>query len=271
MGFFDKKATCAVCGKEVGLNRFKVKQSDEWVCPDCLKAAGGMARVNLSKVTIEDIRALISESSRQQEVYPEQPKESAEGSNGKAISLQNAEGMYEYCLQNKFGSGMTKAWGIKHFQVVEGNLMPGEKVYMAFMGLHNYVSAQKHDGNFAYVITNKRIMMGQKKAIGQVFQTVKIENINDVTFKSSLLMGVLTIDTYKETFNVGLDKYSAQNINKKVHEIIEQIKNDAAPVAAPAQAPISAADEIKKFKGLLDIGAITQEEFDAKKKQLLGL
>ena len=30
-------------------------------------------------------------------------------------------------------------------------------------------------------------------------------------------------------------------------------------------------DELKKFKDLLDSGAITQEEFDAKKKQLLGL
>ena len=33
----------------------------------------------------------------------------------------------------------------------------------------------------------------------------------------------------------------------------------------------SNADELKKFKELLDIGAITQEEFDQKKKQLLGL
>ncbi len=33
----------------------------------------------------------------------------------------------------------------------------------------------------------------------------------------------------------------------------------------------SSADEIKKYKELLDIGAITQEEFEAKKKQLLGL
>ena len=31
------------------------------------------------------------------------------------------------------------------------------------------------------------------------------------------------------------------------------------------------ADEIKKYKELLDGGIITQEEFDAKKKQLLGL
>lgn len=34
---------------------------------------------------------------------------------------------------------------------------------------------------------------------------------------------------------------------------------------------VSAADEIAKYKDLLDSGAITQEEFDAKKKQLLGL
>lgn len=34
---------------------------------------------------------------------------------------------------------------------------------------------------------------------------------------------------------------------------------------------VSAVDELKKFKELLDLGIITQEEFDAKKKQLLGL
>ena len=33
----------------------------------------------------------------------------------------------------------------------------------------------------------------------------------------------------------------------------------------------SVADELKKFKDLLDMGVITQEEFDAKKKQLLVL
>lgn len=38
--------------------------------------------------------------------------------------------------------------------------------------------------------------------------------------------------------------------------------------SSPATDPL---DEIKKLKGLLDIGAITQEEFEAKKKQLLDL
>lgn len=37
------------------------------------------------------------------------------------------------------------------------------------------------------------------------------------------------------------------------------------------EVPPSNADELKKFKELLDGGVISQEEFDAKKKQLLGL
>ena len=39
----------------------------------------------------------------------------------------------------------------------------------------------------------------------------------------------------------------------------------------PSIAASSSADEILKYKNLLDCGVITQEEFDAKKKQLLGL
>ena len=45
----------------------------------------------------------------------------------------------------------------------------------------------------------------------------------------------------------------------------------AAATEAPAPQAVSAADEILKFKQLLDAGVITQEEFNAKKAQLLGL
>lgn len=48
----------------------------------------------------------------------------------------------------------------------------------------------------------------------------------------------------------------------------------AAPVAPTPAAPASvseAADDLMKLKELLDAGILTQEEFDAKKKQLLGL
>ncbi|WP_304675966.1 SHOCT domain-containing protein [uncultured Lactobacillus sp.] len=45
----------------------------------------------------------------------------------------------------------------------------------------------------------------------------------------------------------------------------------AVEQSTPQPSPADPLDEIKKLKGLLDIGAITQEEFDAKKKQLLNL
>ena len=50
----------------------------------------------------------------------------------------------------------------------------------------------------------------------------------------------------------------------------ERTREQTTPVLTTSDS-ISAADEILKFKNLLDIGAITQEEFDTKKKQLLGL
>ena len=53
-----------------------------------------------------------------------------------------------------------------------------------------------------------------------------------------------------------------------VKERVSDIKNRESQ---PYQSQVSAADEIKKFKELFDMGIITQEEFDAKKKQLLGL
>lgn len=53
-----------------------------------------------------------------------------------------------------------------------------------------------------------------------------------------------------------------------IHACVMKDKN--APVNAPVVSPISSADELKGYKELLDAGAITQEEFDAKKKQLLG-
>ena len=51
-------------------------------------------------------------------------------------------------------------------------------------------------------------------------------------------------------------------------EVICKTRESAS---APAQSPLSGADEILKYKQLLDMGAITQEEFNAKKKQILGL
>lgn len=52
-----------------------------------------------------------------------------------------------------------------------------------------------------------------------------------------------------------------------LNELLSNLQTDSNK----RMTPTIAADELKKYKELLDNGVITQEEFDAKKKQLLGL
>ena len=53
--------------------------------------------------------------------------------------------------------------------------------------------------------------------------------------------------------------------------LIERQQNKVSATVETTAPKSDEADQIKKYKELLDSGIITQEEFDAKKKQLLGL
>jgi len=66
---------------------------------------------------------------------------------------------------------------------------------------------------------------------------------------------------------------SLQNVDiaRNIVEYIEGKREEIKLNRANSSSVPSSADELKKYKDLLDDGIITQEEFDAKKKQLLGL
>lgn len=65
---------------------------------------------------------------------------------------------------------------------------------------------------------------------------------------------------------------SERAVQQAVYETPTQaFAYDRQPNLVASSRSANATDEIKKYKELLDMGAITQEEFDAKKKQLLGL
>ena len=61
--------------------------------------------------------------------------------------------------------------------------------------------------------------------------------------------------------------------NELAQEITNYIENKILEHSTPTTVvqQMSVADELKKFNDLLDRGVISQEEFEAKKKQLLGL
>lgn len=187
---------------------------------------------------------------------------------------RNANDMYKYCIDNNYGMGTDKSWALKHFQLIERSLGSDEEILMCFIGLHNYISSSKHDSNFAYAVTNKRIIMAQKKMIGEIIQTVSLKNVNDITMTTGAITGIITIDTVKETFNVAINKSAARNINDKIHELIldiQESKVNSGEQKIRVEQTYSSVDEILKFKELFDMGVITEEEFNIKKKQILGI
>lgn len=192
--------------------------------------------------------------------------------------MRTAQEMYDYCLTNNYGQGLTKKWVLKHFDLIADTLQPTEDVKMCFIGLHNYVSPTKHDQNFAFAITDKRFIIAQKRVIGQAIQTVMLDQINDVTYASGVIFATITFDTLKERFNVGVNKSVGQSINNVIHDVVWSVKKGVttpAPTPSFASAPKTMTlkektETIKELKELLDSGALTQTEFDQQKAQILN-
>lgn len=148
---------------------------------------------------------------------------------------------------------------------MEKQLSPGENVILCFMGLHNYISLTKHDNNFAYAITDRRIIIAQKHMVGEVTQTILLDNINDITYKKGVAFGVITIDSIKERFNVALENTNSDKLYSLIHELIFKLKNEKS---SPASGNYRDLEDLKR---LSDKGIITQREFEIKKKQILNL
>lgn len=96
--------------------------------------------------------------------------------------------------------------------------------------------------------------------------------------KREILIGTTTNlsiqgDLNKILFCSGM--FSYKKANEYAKEVFEVLYNTFKSYKENGETSntttVSSADEIKKYKDLLDAGAITQEEFEAKKKQLLGL
>ena len=102
--------------------------------------------------------------------------------------------------------------------------------------------------------------------------------------KSGFQIGYLHFETAGGIMNNRASNFFNENTftwdtskqsNEKMEEVanyckgkVDEYKSGKHNQSAAAPSP---ADELKKFKALLDMGVISQEEFDAKKKQILGL
>ncbi len=140
-------------------------------------------------------------------------------------------------------------------------LISGSLFYGSIVGLFVSIILS----SYQMVITNKRVY--GKILFGRQVD-IPLDQISSVSI-TGLFKG---ISVYSNS-----GKVSFGNITnyKEMHNVISNLliarqeKNFCFDT--PSVSATSNADEIKKYKELLDIGAITKEEFDAKKKQLLDL
>ena len=72
-------------------------------------------------------------------------------------------------------------------------------------------------------------------------------------------------------YNAVTDENAVVFTGKENYEIALKIKDYILSYSPQTQNALSGADELVKFKKLLDDNVISQEEFDIKKKQLLNL
>lgn len=145
-------------------------------------------------------------------------------------------------------------------ELVMAGMMLG--AMMAVCGVAIFV-LMKYQGKMSITVTPSRVF-------GRTMYSEVSLPMDSITMTNKNGMKNLRIESPSENFMFSFGNKQIRNdVYDVINQQIAQRNNNKGNVTVVNNA--SNADELKKYKDLLDSGVITQEEFDAKKKQLLGL
>lgn len=261
MGFFDLKAICSICKKEVGLNRYKT--ADGWICPYCSKLCGYNLSTPTRTKTKTDILADIQAMNTQKE---ELLKFNTTKKIGNYIEFDEENRQWlvpDGFFGNKKNPHIYSFDDIAEYELLEN----GDSITKG--GLGRAITGGILLGGVGAIVGG---MTGVKKS-KSVINSLKIKiTVNDFQ-NPAVFINFITSQTKADSFIYKTNYKMAQQIlstlaliQKDNEERRKELYSDDSK-----NTMASSADEILKFKALLDGGVITQEEFDAKKKQLLNL
>ena len=120
---------------------------------------------------------------------------------------------------------------------------------------------------FWFYISKMEIVITNKRVYGKVAFGKRV----DLPFDSISAVGTSFLKGIDIGTSSGRIHFKGIKNNNEIHAEISKLLNNRQNEKQLKETTTSTTDEIKKYKDLLDSGIITQEEFDAKKKQLLGL
>lgn len=250
MGLFSSGEVCSVCGKKAGaLTRAKV--TDGFVCGDCLKEAYQYA--NFGSSSVADVKKHIEKVHQDTSLYSSL---APSGEVSDYIKVFNSNRLWCAAVKKKSPIYLFSFDDIINYELLE------DGVSVTTGGLGSAVAGAALFGGVGAIVG-----AGLGKKQKDVVNNLSVHISTRVPEIPSLTISLINAETKRG----GLIYKGMKDLAIKIISLLDQITADNNTASVPPSSSVSAVDEILKFKGLLDAGAITQEEFEAKKKQLLGL
>jgi len=148
-------------------------------------------------------------------------------------------------------------------------LMPGETLVGHLEGWIGEKMGQgeriRHNGQF--ILTNERVCFYRKDPFEEVFETIPLSKISSVETLS--LMGYRVLRLHTAHDDLEFKTLEPKTLFDEVLAQLERLRNEDYSVASTAPAE-SITDQIKKLGELRDGGLLTEDEFNAKKAELLA-
>ena len=267
MGLFSKPiVTCSICGKTVGAKEKRWSTKDVYICFDCQKPFGILdgprAFVNYTTIEIKEMiekrKHLNALLEKNRDLYNSFTETRIIENN---IYIDDEKGKWYY----KTKLGITD---------INGN-MPVPIIFDFSDILEVYVS--RGDKIISSTSSTRKVKGIRKAVVGGILAGSTGAMLGGMLARSetstqgkefqTFYVNIL-IDGESDALSIPYpNEYSAE----KVHHALANMIQDPVIPSTEEQVQFSSADEILKFKQLLDSGVISKEEFEAKKTQLLGL
>lgn len=150
-----------------------------------------------------------------------------------------------------------------------------EEIIYGFKGSMLYINGPRNCiTDYIGLISNKKFYYAGSEGNAHLPRlkegTIELKDVHAISMGDQTMSfpPFVQFEVLNENYKMGTHS-NIQKIKETLESAVKACKEKAA--ATINYSAVSAADELKKFKELLDMGVITQEEFNAKKKQLLGL
>ncbi len=255
---------CSFCNRELGIMSEKTRLKDGWICVDCWKRSGLSTldvdfMIKVTKMTVQELHAVINERElHRNNILSYKPNyvpaQFAKFDDNSRVMLLTSK-LYEEYLPEYYSA-------FSYDQLVDFELLE-DGTGIASGGVGRAIV-----GGLLFGVTGAIVgatTRSSKPTCESLKIKLTIKNYSQSAFYISLIeSGGLRKDSpaYKNIFG------KSQNVISKFQLIVDELNKEPQRVSYNN---MSGADELRKYKALLDDGIINEEEFNLKKRRILGI